>query len=137
MYRGGLFLEVKYYSIKDAALILKVNPATVRRKIKSGVLQGELIEGAYGKQYMIPAEQIEPYTNPVAYTDVVQTTRQVPIVEIENILTKAVQKAVDPLHEEIRLLRAEIEQQKLNYLELAKASPQEEKSWWKRLLSKL
>ena len=87
----------EFYTIKQAAEILNVNPATIRRRIKSGELKAVLIEGVYGNQYMIPTEQINPSTQPIAYTDVVQTTRQITMSELEGVISHSIQRAIQPL----------------------------------------
>lgn len=47
------------YNIKEVMEILGVSESTVRRMLKDGRLEGELIEGYYGEQYDISHEAVE------------------------------------------------------------------------------
>lgn len=47
----------KTYSVKEVANILGVSEKTVRKRIKLGKIKAEIVNGPYGDQYMIAADQ--------------------------------------------------------------------------------
>lgn len=47
-----------FYTVEEAAEKLKVNPETIRRRIRKGKLKAQLIHGDRGKQYSIPAGEL-------------------------------------------------------------------------------
>ena len=49
-----LSIMLEGYSIKDAARTLGVTPKTIRRLIKDGKIEAELVEGKFGPEYRIP-----------------------------------------------------------------------------------
>jgi excisionase family DNA binding protein len=52
-------------SVKEAAAKLKLHPLTIRRQIKDGKLKAELVEGKFGKSYMVevPIDQVAEATD--------------------------------------------------------------------------
>lgn len=85
-------MEKKLLSIKETAEKLGIDPATVRRRIKKGELTAEMIDGAYGKQYMLDINQFE--TTAEAYTDVATLTRQVNVADLVQMLRNQIQEDV-------------------------------------------
>lgn len=105
-------MEKKYLTIKETAEKLGIDPATVRRRIKKGEIKAEFLDGSYGKQYMVLAEQFEPKAE--VYTDVAAVTRQINVADLAQLIRAQVR---DDVREEIaagteRLIRIIEEQDK-------------------------
>jgi excisionase family DNA binding protein len=132
-------------TIAQAAQSLGVSSRTVRRFIKSGKLNAELVPGPFGEEYRIlelPAELYkskhidkppvqspsQPHSQPPIQT-AVQTTIQSPIQSMDNIIRELHEKNINlaaqlgAATERIRNLEGQV-----RLLTGAKQEP-----WWKRL----
>ena len=56
--RSFILKDGIFYTVEEAAEKLKVNPETIRRRIRKGNLKAQLINGDRGKQYSIPAGEL-------------------------------------------------------------------------------
>jgi predicted ArsR family transcriptional regulator len=125
-----------WVSILEAAQRLGISPATVRRRIKSGVLEGELLNGRRGPEYRVrlPSEAtVDSVAEPSDVTDtkpdITQTIASLlSLVERQQtaLLDEARSAAgwrakADALEERLNELRADLERAR--------------RPWWRRWLS--
>lgn len=59
-YRGGMSDDSRYVSADVAAKRLKVSPATVRRRIRAGTLEGMVDRRPQGEVYLVLADALPP-----------------------------------------------------------------------------
>ncbi|MBS4040103.1 MAG: helix-turn-helix domain-containing protein [Flavobacteriales bacterium] len=128
-------MDKKEFTINEASKLIGVNSATVRRRIKNGELKAELKDGAYGKQYMIPADQIQ--TPAQVITDVIPITRQVSITELTQMIKTQIMDEVRSELVEIKESQKRIEQsindRDKKLLEEIRDRQHEKKPWYKRI----
>jgi excisionase family DNA binding protein len=74
-----------WLTLKQAAAQLGISPRTARRWIREGKLDGELMPGPYGEQYMVPANQISTAQE---ITDVVRVDRQADMSTLAAVLER-------------------------------------------------
>jgi excisionase family DNA binding protein len=74
-----------WLTLKQAAAQLGISPRTARRWIREGKLEGQLMPGPYGEQYMVPANQISTARE---ITDVVRVDRQADMTTLAAVLER-------------------------------------------------
>jgi excisionase family DNA binding protein len=117
---------MKEYTIKQAAEILEVSTSTVRRRIKSKELKAEKKESPYGKQYFIPASELDRAVMDNESVNISQVNKPVDKEEFINALTEATEgkykalfegiadsitNKIDQQNKEIRQYKDQLEQQ--------------------------
>lgn len=112
-------INTELLSIEEAAQLLGVSAATVRRRIKRGDIQATLLEGPHGEQYFILKEEIK---NAIEIVDVVPVVNPLNKQEIMQIFTQAVQSATHPLLKEIEALNNQVEQLKQDHIQAVQAA---------------
>lgn len=85
-------------TIKEAAEALGCSVATIRRRIKSGDIKAELIEGPYGETYYISENDLAAATE---IQEVIPVKRELDLNQIHSLFTGAMQMVVQPLEEKI------------------------------------
>lgn len=80
------------YTIKQAADILDVSKATIRRRIKSGKIAAELKEGPYGEQYFINADEIDQAVIENEVANIKEINKPITKDQFINELTEALDK---------------------------------------------
>lgn len=91
--KGGskLVQSINWITIPEAAEILGVSAATVRRRIKDGSLKSEKMVGPNGTQYFIDPEELKVSMEMV---NVVPVKHEFGEQELEQLITKVVSQAV-------------------------------------------
>ena len=132
--------EDEHVTVKEAAQLLEVSQRTVRRRIKSGKLEAEKIDGPYGKQYMLPADQFADIAKDIR--DVVSVEQPVSIQRLQEAVQEAikevVQEEVKPLQERIDHLEAQLEARDKKLMETIREKQEQEEdspSPWERVQS--
>ncbi len=74
-----------WLTLKQAAAQLGISPRTARRWIREGKLEGQLMPGPYGPQYVVPANQISTARE---ITDVVRVERQADMTTLAAVLER-------------------------------------------------
>lgn len=136
VYKRGVKMDK--LTIKQAAKALKVSEQTVRRRIAKGILPAKKEMTTFGEVWYIPATAINAATQTV---DVVPIPRTLTPAEMGQIVSEAVNAAVsvqvEPIKEEMRQLRLELDAHYRRVDErLREATNKPPKSFWQRIFGK-
>ena len=138
-------------SIKEAAARLGVNPKTIRRRIESGELAAEKLEGANGLQWMIRPEALDKEAARKAVeprerkSTAINTLRASELAEMVSELQKqvsATQGLIENQTHQIEELKAELRDSRGQLAQLhdqvikALPAPEEKKGLWQRIFGK-
>lgn len=129
----------RYLSIKESARALGVSPDTIRRRIKTGDLRAEMMEGSYGKQYMIKESDLAEAQE---VTEVIPVKRELAPHEIEQAIAKAmgsymlgVQNELNALREQVAQLERQQDSRDKRLMEQIRQTmeqkEEQKKPWWK------
>ena len=95
-------------SIKQAAEMLNVSPATIRRRIKNGEIKAKKAEGKNGLQWVInPADLAESQE----VKEVIPVTYNLTQEDLKAIVREAVKEELEPLKQKIDKLEEQLEEQ--------------------------
>jgi excisionase family DNA binding protein len=126
----------KMYTIKEVAQRLEINEMTVRRRIQKGEIKAEKIKGAYGDQWMIPADQFTDLaTQDIA---VVPVTRQISVAELQAAFAHQIIEMRQAIVAEVKAdvktevdgLRAELNAHFKQQDELIREAATKKRRWW-------
>lgn len=125
--------EESFLTISQAARSLGVSKDTVRRRIKKGELNAQKLNGPYGMAYYIREQDL---ARAQQITEVVPVSRQISPVQLQKIISDAVEPGQDEIRQELQELREEIKSlnRQLKESELTSKNPKQ--PWWKRLFGK-
>jgi excisionase family DNA binding protein len=94
-----------FLTVEEAASRLNVNPETIRRRIRKGVIKAQLLPGPRGDQYSIPVSEL---TIQEAQIIPIQQLPPAIIDQLSNVIAKTLQNAVEPLQAKIEEQNKEI-----------------------------
>lgn len=127
----------QHLTLKEAAEALGVSVDTVRRRIKSGQIPAEKVEGPHGLQWIIRANDL---TASAEIIEVVPVKTELQGTELVALIREAVKEGQREQAEEVRQLRKEVTQLNERIEGLVRALPagdpeRKEKPgrWWSRL----
>ena len=126
---------MEYLTLKEVAAALGVSADTVRRRIKSGQLKAEKVEGVHGLQWMIKADDL---TASAEIVEVIPVKTELNPAALVALIREAVKEEQKEQREEVQRLRDEISRlnellEGLNHTLPAKekeAQEEPEKRWW-------
>lgn len=78
------------YTIKEAAELLDVSTSTVRRRIKSNNLKAEKKSSPYGKQYFIPASEIDVAA---AENEIIEIRKVNKNIQVDDLVDKILEES--------------------------------------------
>jgi excisionase family DNA binding protein len=78
------------YTIKEAAELLDVSTSTVRRRIKSNELKAEKKSSPYGKQYFIPASEIDVAA---AENEIIELRKVNKNIQVDDLVDKILEES--------------------------------------------
>ena len=134
--------DKQYIGIVEAARLLGVSRDTVRRKIASGEYLAKKINGPYGEQWQLEADQF----NKATYTEeVAAVTRQISIVELYNNIRRGTREAFaeeaaqlkqdnEELRKQVIEMKEELQNQGELLNQLLKNQKEQERPWYLRIL---
>ena len=131
--------DKQYYTINEAGEALGVNPMTIRRRIQSGKIRAEMIDGKTGKQYRISSEELFAKNAPLIIQDVVEFKNPVRIDQLQNLLELAINNNLKPvLQAQNEFIREQSEaiEELTREVESLKNSIVKEKSWFQKIFGK-
>jgi excisionase family DNA binding protein len=125
-------------TLKETSERLKVSERTLRRWIKAGKLQAELVPGAYGDEYRIDEETLGVASQVI---DVVRIERPTDPMLLGLTVARAVSEAMEEANRPVMAELTELRQSVQTLLErtqpkevAVEVSPEPPKRpWWKRL----
>jgi len=124
-------MEDKYCSIKQAAEILGVSEATLRRKVKRGQVKAELVQGLYGPEYRVERASLYPSSS---VTEVVRVEQALSLDDIrmviEGVYANGNALLIAKIDEQAQIIMDMQEQ----LAELDKKLQNKKESWWNRLM---
>lgn len=125
-------------TIKQVAKVLKVSEQTVRRRIAKGEIPAQKEPTEFGEVWYIPASHIAAATQTVEVVPITRTITPAEVGQIvENAVARVVAVQVEPMKEEMRQLRSELEAYHRRVDERLREAvkPPERKGFWSRLFS--
>ena len=113
----------KVLTIKEAAEALGVSADTVRRRIKTGELKAEKVQGAYGMQWAIRPDDL---AHSMQVVDMVPVKQSLSADDLEAMFKRLMQEQTN----EIKALRAEVQQLREQLQDQKLLTANNEKRWW-------
>lgn len=132
-----------YVTAGELAKILGVSAKTIKRRIQSGTIDGQIRQGEHGQEYCVSKKEVDRLTNKkdasaVSNTPDKSPTVQESIMKDMEIIPKehftVLQNMID--NQMYLKMQNNIVQSKLNAIEskLNELIDKEKQPWWKRLL---
>lgn len=134
-----------FLTVEEAAQRLNLNPETIRRRIRKGALKAQLMPGPRGDQYMIPANELLPEGQIVVpsfpitadqLNNLISKTVEAQKIELQQVVEAVVATKTEPMHEEIRQLRAELNAHNRRIDEQLRAALDKKEGFFHKLLKK-
>ena len=82
--------EKREYTIKEAAELLDVSTSTVRRRIKEKEIKAEKKSAPYGKQYFIPASEIDVAA---AENEIIELRKVNKNIQVDDLVDKILEES--------------------------------------------
>lgn len=100
---------MEYLTIQQVADRLGVNPTTIRRRIKKGVINAKKMQGEFGEQYFITMEEVKRHEVISESVEVIELQKALTPIEVQKTILQAIDKANEPLLKEIQELKKMVE----------------------------
>jgi len=128
---------MEYLTIGQVAEQLGVSEITVRRRIKKGKINAELLQGEFGEQYFVKPEELDRHRVAATSIEVVELEKAITPTRLQEFLDDVLKSKIDPLEikinqledTNIQLIQEIQEMKKL----LSSSKKEESKSFWNRI----